>query len=119
MRGDLPKFIRDHIKTVRSLELLLLMRSQRERVWTVEELIKELRGSRRIVDDAIAQFSRAGIVRETDEGFMFAPISQLEAVIGDCAIEYEQRPTFSINLILDSQNEKLQAFSDAFRIKRD
>ncbi|MCD6074223.1 MAG: hypothetical protein K0Q70_1106 [Rhodospirillales bacterium] len=95
------------------------MRTQRERVWTVEQLIKELRGSRRIVDDAIAQFSRAGIVRETDDGFIFDPVSQIEAVIGDCALEYERRPTFIINIILDSQNEKLQAFSDAFRIKRD
>jgi hypothetical protein len=95
------------------------MQSQASRVWTTEELILELRGSQRIVDEAVVLFTQAGIVRETDGGIIFDTSTHFRAVIEQCAQNYLERPSTVIKAIVGGQDEKLRAFSDAFKFRRD
>jgi len=120
IRDDVLDFIRRYIKTIWSLELLLLVRSDTQRAWTAGDLVKELRSSHKIVSEALSVFVQAGILRETDAGFLFAPVtSKFEELIGELGREFAERPSSVINAIVEAPSSKLQDFANAFRIKRD
>jgi hypothetical protein len=113
-------FIRSSVKTVWSLELLLFMRRDAQRAWTVDQVVRELRSSRNIVTEAIAVFVQGGILREEDTGFRYDPATdELDRLVEQLAREYAERPTTVVNAIVEVQSGKLQDFANAFRIKRD
>jgi hypothetical protein len=114
------EFIRSSIKSVWSLELLLFMRRNATRSWTGDQLIRELRSSRTIVNETMSMFVQSGILREDESGVRYEPAHvELEWMIDQLAREYGERPTSVVNAIVSAQNTKLQDFANAFRIKRD
>jgi hypothetical protein len=118
--SQIVDFIRSSVKTVWSLELLLLMRRTRQHAWTYDQLIRELRSSRNIVTESISVLVQAGVLREEEEGFRYGPATaELDALVERLSGEYVERPTTIVNLIVEAQNSKLQDFANAFRIKKD
>ena len=117
---DLFGFIREQLRSVWALELLLLMRRSGERAWTAQELVGELRASQTLVTDNLAIFERAGLVRADEDGrYAFAPASPVLATLCDqLAAAYAERPVTVINTIV-SPPDKLQGLADAFRIRGD
>ena len=118
--SQIVDFIRSSVKTVWSLELLLLMRRTQQHAWSYDQLIRELRSSRNIVTESISVLVQAGVVREEDAGFRYGPATaELDGLIEQLAQEYVERPTTIVNLIVEAQSSKLQDFANAFRIKKD
>ena len=117
---DLFGFIREQLRSVWALELLLLMRRRSDRAWTPHELVGELRASQTLVTDNLAIFERAGLVRADEDGrYTFAPVSPVLAALCDQLAEvYAERPVTVINAIV-SPPDKLQDLADAFRIRGD
>lgn len=117
---DLFGFIREQLRSVWALELLLLMRRRADHAWTAHELVSELRASQTLVTDNLANFERAGLVRADEDGrYAFAPVSPvLSALCGQLAAAYAERPVTVINAIV-SPPDKLQDLADAFRIRGD
>lgn len=117
---DLFGFIREQLRSVWALELLLLMRRRADHAWTPEELVSELRASHTLVTDNLAVFERAGLVRADEDGrYAFAPASPvLTALCDQLAAAYAERPVTVINAIV-SPPDKLQGLADAFRIRGD
>lgn len=117
---DLFGFIREQLRSVWALELLLLMRRSGERAWSPADLVGELRASHTLVTDNLAAFERAGLVRADDDGrYTFAPVSPvLSALCDQLAAAYAERPVTVINAIV-SPPDKLQSLADAFRIRGD
>ena len=117
---DLFGFIREQLRSVWALELLLLMRRQADRSWTPQELVGELRASQTLVTDNLTAFERAGLVRAGEDGrYAFAPVSPVLAALCDqLAAAYAERPVTVINAIV-SPPDKLQGLADAFRIRGD
>lgn len=115
---DLPDLIRTHLPSVWSLELLLLVRRQRDRAWTVQELTDELRASLPIVVSALDAFKRSGLVAHDDDGrYRYAPASTFLAEFGDLVErQYRERPVAVINLIA-APEDRLQQLADAFRFR--
>lgn len=117
---DLLAFIRGSIRSVWALELLLLMRNRRDRDWTAEQLVQELRASTPLVSDVLNTFEAAGLVtRSTDDRYAYAPASAALARYCDTLDSaYRERPVSVVNAIVTAPNDKLQNFADAFRLKR-
>ena len=117
---DLLSFIREHIRSVWALELLLLMKRAPQRAFTPEELVTELRGSATLVHNSLESFERAGLVLPEDDGRVrYLPASPTLAQLCDeLENAYRQRSVAIVNAIV-SPPDKLQALADAFRIKRD
>ena len=117
---DLFGFIREHLRSVWALELLLLMRRRADHAWTPQELVDELRASQTLVADNLVVFERAGLVRAGDDGrYTFAPASPVLAALCDqLADAYAERPVSVINAIV-SPPDKLQGLANAFRIRGD
>jgi hypothetical protein len=117
---DLPELIRTHLTSVWCLELLLLLRREPDRGWTVRALTQELRATDHLVATALAGLERSGLAAQDSTGaFRFAPASHLLAEFGDTvARHYQERPVAIINLIV-APEDRIQQLADAFRFRSD
>jgi hypothetical protein len=112
-------FIQRHLKSVWALELLLLFHNNPEREWRRDELVRELRGSEAVVNEALIQLKGASLAAETSERmFRYEPASpSLRETVSAIAEIYSTRPMAVIKAISASPSDKLQIFSDAFKIR--
>lgn len=117
---EATRLIRGSIKSVWALELLLLLRRDR-RARTADELVRELQSSRAAVDDILAVFRQTGLVESLPGGNFRYYTANAELERGAESLEraYAERPLAVIKEILSAPNERLQTFSDAFKLKRD
>jgi DNA-binding IclR family transcriptional regulator len=115
------QFVRRSIKSVWTLDLLILMRRSGGRAWTLDELAHELRGNRSLVQDVLVALVRAGLLTaEADGSYRYGPRdAELEGLASELERHYAERPLALIREIVSAPNEKIQSFADAFRIKKD
>lgn len=115
---DLVQFIQAYIKSVWALELLLLLRSDPERRWQPDALVRELRASTSLVQDNLSLFERCGLAVREGATWRFAPAStHLAELTASLAEAYRQRPMATIALI--SRTSPVQSLADAFKLKKD
>lgn len=118
---EVLRFTRSTIKSVWTLDVLLLMRRGRARTWPLDELARELRGNRTLVHDVLLVLAKAGLVEADEEGdYRYRPATEeADAVVGELERVYIERPLALIREIVSAPNEKIQSFADAFRLKKD
>lgn len=121
MEPDLVEFLHGSFRSVWSLELLLALHGQPQRVWTPAELIAELRSSEAVVRQGIDDLLAAGlIVVEGDQDVRYNPASADQgALVERLAEVYRVRPSAVRRLIVQRPAEKLRDFVEAFRIVKD
>ena len=112
-------FIREHVGSVYTLELLLLVKRDRDRCWTRDALVRELRSSGTAVAEALSRMAQAGLVSQRDDGrYAFDPASpRHELLAAEIEKAYNSTPMSVVKAIIASPDEKLRAFSDAFKLK--
>ena len=118
---ELLAFIRDTVRSVWALELLLLLRRTAPRAWTAAELVGEMRASPGLVADNLAVFENHALVRrEAEDRFVYAPLSPaLVALCDELDRTYKESPVRLINAIASPTDDKLRTLADAFRFKGD
>ncbi|HEX2559263.1 MarR family transcriptional regulator [Phenylobacterium sp.] len=116
---DLLTFIREHIRSVWALELLLLLKRNPERRWTPDELVRELRASASLITNNLDALQRAGLIALDEDGrCRYAPAGPvLDRLCNELEAAYRERPVALINVIA-SPPDKLQSLADAFRIRK-
>lgn len=120
MDTGLIEFVRTCVRSVWALELLLFLRLHRGNAWTMDRLVLEQRSSERAVRDALEGFVRVGLVRHTESSFVYEPASpEIDKLVTRLAEIYAERPTAVIRMIAAAPEDRLQAFLDAFRLKKD
>ena len=112
-------FIREHIGSVYTLDLLLLVKRDRHRSWSAGDLVRELRSSETAVMEALSRMNRAGLVAQNSDGrFAFAPVSaRHEQLAAEIEKAYNSTPMSVVKAIIALPEEKLRAFSAAFKLK--
>lgn len=113
-------FVREHMRSVWAVELLLLLRRDPERCWPPEALVAELRASTNLVRDNLTAFERSGLAVRDDTGcWRYAPAGP---VLHDLATRleaaYRERPVAIINLIA-APPDPIQGLADAFKWRGD
>ncbi len=114
---DILTFIQGSIRSVWALEVLLLLRRDRDRTWSDAAVARELRANEKLVSDQLASLQTAGLVA-CDDGCRYAPAAPL--LDGLCArleAAYRERPGQVIKAIMAGPNDKLQIFADAFQFR--
>lgn len=113
---DLDVFVREHTRSVWAVELLLMLRRDRDRCWTPAELVAELRASTSLVGDNLAAFERSGLAVCDDVGcWRYAPAgSVLDDLAARLERAYRERPVAIINLIA-APPDPIQGLADAFK----
>ena len=108
--------VRQHIRSVWSLELLLLLRSRPGEAWRPEALVRELRASAPLIAGCLASLQEAGLIVNEDGAWRFAPaLPELERFCDQLAEAYQTRPVALINMI--ASPSQVQNLADAFRFK--
>lgn len=116
---DLEAFVKASLRSLWALELLLFMRRHRDQDWTVESLVAELRGSRHLVEQLLGDFSRSGLIASAEGRHRFQPAGEATDRLCDrLDVAFRERPIAIAALIAKPANN-VQAFADAFRIKRE
>ena len=118
---DVETFIRSTFRSVWALELLILLRENRERSLTHEEMVKRLRGSDLVVRHSIESLAAAGLViPEEDGSARFSPASaELDSLTSQSEEIYARSPDAVRRLIVAAATPGLAAFADAFRLRKD
>jgi hypothetical protein len=118
---DVKAFLQTSIPSVWTLEMLLLMRRAPARVWSADELNRELRGSALVVARACAALVAAGLAIEEAPGmFGYRPARpELAQMVDRLAHVYAEFPYAVTQAILAAPSDKVRTFADAFRLKKD
>jgi len=119
---ELRQFIADsNIDSVESLEILLLLRRS-EAYWSAEAVAQQLGIGRQPAAQKLAALAKAQLlVIGGDTGaYRYAPRAErLRAAADELAAAYDEQRIPVINAIYSANLERLRAFSDAFRLKKE
>ncbi|QCO18070.1 hypothetical protein D3869_22560 (plasmid) [Azospirillum brasilense] len=118
LSDDALIFLQHSIKTVWTLEILLILRRDADRAWNSEELIRESRGSTLILQEVLANLHQARLI-ETDGNHRIryrSATPALERLVGEIASAQARRPAAVTKALLSVSSDKVQNFADAFRV---
>ena len=120
MDGGLAEFVREHMRSVWAVELLLMLRRDPARCWPPEALVAELRASTNLVTNILAGFEKSGLAVRDDEGcWRYAPAGAvLDELARRLETAYRERPVSIINLIARPP-DPIQGLADAFKWRGD
>lgn len=106
-------------RSVWALEVLLALKRRSERSWPAADIVRELRGSRVVVEEALDNLIAAGLVIQEDTGgYCYrAGSAAIDELVVELEKLYAAKPTAVVRKIVTSPSTKLQILSDAFRIK--
>lgn len=120
-KDKLRDFIAASFRSVWALELLCLLRRNRDRTLSHEEMISGLRASQLVVTQGLETLSAAGlVVLEADGAARYGPASKaLDNLVVATEEFYARSPDAVRRIIVSAANAGLTAFADAFRLRRD
>lgn len=119
-RDQLTAFVREHVRSVWALELLMLLKRDPDRSWPAADLVRELRASTGLVNDNLTRFERGGLsVRDDAGAHRYRPAAPVLAELcDDLEAAYRERPVAIVNLIA-APRDPLQSLADAFKFRKD
>lgn len=118
LSDDALIFLQHSIKTVWTLEILLILRRDPNRAWNPEELIRESRGSTLILQEVLANLHQARLI-DTDGDHRIryhSATPALERLVGEIASAQARRPAAVTKALLSVSSDKVQNFANAFRV---
>jgi hypothetical protein len=121
---DVRQFVVCNISSVTQLETLLLLRGDREREWTADEMSHALRAAVRGMADQLSELVSEGLVYLTyspEARYRYRPSADepLDSLVGRLAELYQERRVAVISLIYSEPVNKARSFADSFRIRKD
>jgi hypothetical protein len=120
--NNVQLFLREHIGSIAQLELLILLRAERQNSLSVEEAAKKLYTALSMTGPLLESLRANGFLT-VQEGpprrYQYAPRNaELEQIVEDVERAYRERRVTITNLIYSAPMQKLQNFADAFRIRK-
>ena len=117
---ELLAFVRDAVRSVWALELLILLQQDDAKAWRAAELVVALRANTRVVTESLATLGAAGLVRTEDaDVYRYGPASEaLAETVRQIADLYTRKPMAMVKAVLSAPTDKIQTFADAFRFRK-
>lgn len=124
LSAEVRQLIYSSVPSIDALEVLIQMVRHPDVPRTVAELIEALRSTavtEPVVRESLALLRTQGILSETPDGIVYRPDSPaVESAIGLLLRAYNERPVTLIRTVYAiADAKKIQAFADAFKIKKD
>ncbi|GGA03250.1 hypothetical protein GCM10010923_10120 [Blastomonas marina] len=118
---DIEQFICDSFSSIWDLELLSTVIAMPEEGLTAAELVERMRASELVVEQGVSSLVAAGIASlDRDGRLQFRPVStDLEACARRASEFYQRFPGRARRLMIARQSPGLNAFADAFRLRKD
>jgi len=117
----MSNFIQSSFRSVWDLELLAHLRNDPARPQLPAQIVADLRASEVVVTNSVATLlSAALIVVEPDGGARYAPATEeLDAQCQAVLDLYRRSPDAVRRTIVSAANPGIEAFADAFRLRKD
>jgi DNA-binding MarR family transcriptional regulator len=124
MSSDLPvdvkEFIGKHIHSVAQLEVLLMLRREPDRTWTLEQLTNGLYLQSQMVARLLTDIVQRGFAVQEQGSFRYQPANDEERQLIDrLAHMYQERRVAVITEIFSKPIDVVKAFADAFRLRKE
>jgi hypothetical protein len=122
---DVRDLIRSTVPTMDALEVLMFLTRQPDTARRASEVVNQMQPTvigEAAVSDYLALFQAQGLlVSRPEESFLYQPATpELEAAVQALIQAYNQQPVTLIRAVYEIANsKKIQAFADAFKIKKD
>lgn len=118
---EVSAFIQSTFRSVWALELLRLLRQNRDRSLTASEMVAGLRGSDLVVTQSVESLVAAGLVLvEKDGSAHYRPATpDLDILSAEVEALYTKSPDAVRRAIVAAANPGISAFADAFRLRKD
>ncbi|MGE3262732.1 MAG: hypothetical protein AB7K68_13200 [Bacteriovoracia bacterium] len=120
---DVKKFITLYIESVEQILVLQILFENPERAWTIPELTLELRSANSSIERRLNNFYSSGVLwppaKEGDK-IIFSPKgNEMEKSIRLLIKAFRERPSTTVEMIYSRPAQAIQAFADAFKIRKD
>ncbi|MGH7139188.1 MAG: hypothetical protein ACREHD_25875 [Pirellulales bacterium] len=119
---DVRRFIAGNIASVAQLEVLLLLREDRRRGWTADEVSRALyaaeSGMAGQLDDLVAK-GLAYVTQRPEARFRYREDDDLDKLVDGLAKLYKERRVAVISVIYSEPLDKARSFADAFRLRKE
>lgn len=120
----IPDGLAQLVRSLRSLwaiEVLLLLYRDADRPRTIDDLVRELRSSEPLVVDVVTLLEQVGVAaRQADGSYRYqAATPDRAALVAELDRIHAERPLALARAIHGAPDDKLRAFSDAFKLKKD
>ncbi|OSJ17382.1 hypothetical protein BST63_12270 [Bradyrhizobium canariense] len=115
---EVEELVRRYIRSVAQLEALLFFHKRPGERFDVESLAARLYAGKIEMADALASLRKDGFLDGEVGIYAFAPRPELRPVVDSLALAYS-RHLIPITHIIHNSPHRIQAFSDAFRIRKD
>lgn len=117
--AEFQTFINKNINSVEQIEVLLILRANPERVWTIDEISAIMRSSPNSIRSRLEGLAACELSAAVPgEGFRYAASGRLHAMVEVLAEEYAER-RFSVIELVFSRPDAARTFADAFRLRED
>jgi hypothetical protein len=121
---EVRRFVAERIDSVGQLEVLLLVRSDPARNWSVSEVSAELRSDPHWAEVQLEYLRVEGLLVASQDArprYRYEPAPpELEDVVARLSGAFEARRADLIKLIFSQRpSERLRAFSEAFRVRKE
>jgi hypothetical protein len=120
---DIRQFIMQSIDSIAHMEALLLFRNQPETQWDAVAIARRLYMTEKQVQSVLDQFVNRSIISRLPGKtplYQYKPSSQELAAIIDKTVNFYGRFLVPITHLIHSKAQtRVQAFADAFRIRKD
>jgi hypothetical protein len=118
---DLVSFIQTHLISMWALRLMLTLKTDPDRTWTAQMLVRELRANDVLVSGLLDRFQLMGLSIKNDEDvWCWRPATpELETLAQGVAEAYAVTPFSVIQTIAAVPENRLRQFSDAFKLRKD
>ncbi len=122
--GDLADVvIRDvdqYVDSLDALEVVMLLFRERQRTWTADDVVRELRISGRVARRELDRMRSRGVASEADGAYRFDSTDvDKAAAIARIAAAYGARRVELINYVASQTLKRIQSIADAFKLKKD
>lgn len=120
-RKEIEDFVRATFRSVWALELLLLLRNNRDRSLSHREMVDSLTASDIVVSQGLDNLSMVGLVTRGPDGSArySAGQSRADQLVEATESFYATSPNAVRRIIISALNPGLTAFADAFRLRKD
>ncbi len=104
---DVVHFVQEELGSVWALKMMLILRAEPERRWSLEALVRELRASRPLIAELLDRFEKTGLAKRGEAGGWHWHLarSDLKAVTDRIAADYAVRPVSVIQMIAQARQE--------------
>ena len=113
-------FLRESIRSVWNVELLLVLARNPGRAWMPDDLVREMRASDHVVRDGLKLLQVAGLIGAVSPStFSYLPASDdLRRLVEELEWQYRERPQ-TVTRAIFAPRDKLRTLAEAFRLKKD